>query len=499
MGKKKSVVLMVIITIILVALTVFSVAPSFWFPWNDGLKGWNAVTAEFIDFGSDYEGGYYAYYYPEGVISEAQYKDNLESLNDDDKAEYEERFIRHGGLYLDTEAEFITEGNEISDDFKAEIEKFKDVVSARYQEKGYSQYTVSVVDHYAIRVEVPASDANYADTMQAFAQTGELTLKLNGEVVDELSDEEASASQFIKKFSMGTKFAYKFVHVKLTKAGADLINRLEEAGSIVSQSADTTYDGKTGLWIYLGDTPMLPVYTENIASDDVLKCAHNEAKAAGYLQTRIILMNSALENGGFSFAIEDVNSEMREMDNVYGKNSVTAILIFLAAVTVLAIAVAIVRCKRYGIVFGYMACSYLSIVALCFAFITARVFEFTLGSAIIYVLGLLVMLLLHCKHYDAIKNEVAQGKTVNSAVTLGYKKSLWLTVDVYVVLALSAFALLIGLAGVATLAWQTLICVAAAAFCNLLWGRVINYTYLSASKDKYKYFGFVREDDEDDE
>ena len=200
MGKKKSVVLMVIITIILVALTVFSVAPSFWFPWNDGLKGWNAVTAEFIDFGSDYEGGYYAYYYPEGVISEAQYKDNLESLNDDDKAEYEERFIRHGGLYLDTEAEFITEGNEISDDFKAEIEKFKDVVSARYQEKGYSQYTVSVVDHYAIRVEVPASDANYADTMQAFAQTGELTLKLNGEVVDELSDEEASASQFIKNF-----------------------------------------------------------------------------------------------------------------------------------------------------------------------------------------------------------------------------------------------------------------------------------------------------------
>ena len=112
---------------------------------------------------------------------------------------------------------------------------------------------------------------------------------------------------------------------------------------------------------------------------------------------------------------------------------------------------------------------------------------------------MLVMLLLHCKHYDAIKNEVAQGKTVNSAVTLGYKKSLWLTVDVYVVLALSAFALLIGLAGVATLAWQALICVAAAALCNLLWGRVINYTYLSASKDKYKYFGFVREDDEDDE
>ena len=76
MGKKKSVVLMVIITIVLVALTVFTVCPSFWFPWGNGLKGWNGVTS-FVDFGSDFEGGYYAYYYPEGVKSEAQYKNDF--------------------------------------------------------------------------------------------------------------------------------------------------------------------------------------------------------------------------------------------------------------------------------------------------------------------------------------------------------------------------------------------------------------------------------------
>jgi len=32
----------------------------------------------------------------------------------------------------------------------------------------------------------------------------------------------------------------------------------------------------------------------------------------------------------------------------------------------------------------------------------------------------------------------------------------------------------------------------------LLWARAINYTFLSASQDKYKYFRFVREDDDDE-
>jgi hypothetical protein len=69
---------------------------------------------------------------------------------------------------------------------------------------------------------------------------------------------------------------------------------------------------------------------------------------------------------------------------------------------------------------------------------------------------------------------------------------------VYAVLLLGALALLIGAAGLHTLALQALICVISAAFINLLWARAINYTFLSASKNKYKYFRFVREDDDDE-
>ena len=124
--------------------------------------------------------------------------------------------------------------------------------------------------------------------------------------------------------------------------------------------------------------------------------------------------------------------------------------------------------------------------------------EFTLGTAIIYALGLFVMLMMHLKTYASIKKEVELGKTVVSAVALGYKKTLLTTVDVYVILALGALAVALGIAGATTFGFQMLICVVAGAFNSLLWGRVINYVLLSASKDKYKYFGMVREDEDDE-
>jgi preprotein translocase subunit SecD len=100
--------------------------------------------------------------------------------------------------------------------------------------------------------------------------------------------------------------------------------------------------------------------------------------------------------------------------------------------------------------------------------------------------------------YNAIKAEFNLGKTVESSVKGGYKKTIWAIVDTYAVLVLASLALIIGAAGLQTMAFQALICVLAAAFINLAWARIINYTLLSASNNKYKYFRFVREDDDDE-
>jgi len=127
MGKKKSVVLLTLITIAIVILCAMIAVPSFDLPFrvNGAMSRWNPVVKTY-DFGSDFGGGYYTYYYPEGVISETEYKVECESRKEDaDKLkEYQDSYIRHGGLYLSTDSDDgVTEsdgkgGYAVSESFK---------------------------------------------------------------------------------------------------------------------------------------------------------------------------------------------------------------------------------------------------------------------------------------------------------------------------------------------------------------------------------------------
>ena len=171
----------------------------------------------------------------------------------------------------------------------------------------------------------------------------------------------------------------------------------------------------------------------------------------------------------------------------------------LLGVMVALMVLSVVKMGKFGIVNVYTNLSYFIITALCFAFITEGVLEISAAAIMIFLFGLVMINVFHAYTYNAIKNEVMQGKTVQSAVKKGYKKTLWNVIDVCAVLLIGSLSLLVGVANLHTLAIQALICVITAAFCSLLWERGINYTLLSASKDKYKYFHFVREDDDDED
>jgi hypothetical protein len=219
----------------------------------------------------------------------------------------------------------------------------------------------------------------------------------------------------------------------------------------------------------------------------------------GYVETMVILLNSVLENGSFDIQFNSVsNSDVRSYSALYNKNALTLIYIALAVIIVALIAFAVVKMGGFGVSNVYATVSYLIITAMCYAFISGGVFEVTLGSVLAFVLGLVIVNVLNMHVYGAIRNEASLGKTIESSVKGGYKKSIMMMVDVYAALALGAIALLIGVAGVNTFALQALICIVTGAFCNLLWTRVISAMLLSASKDKYKYFRLVREDDDDE-
>ena len=521
MGKKKSVVLMILITIVMVALCVLTAFPSFTIPGTEEIKIWNPAVMQFdlgLDLGGSHVantrvgGGYYAYYYPNGVISETEYLTNSQILEGEDLAEYESEYVKYNGLYLSTNTEDrvleedvdgelvgkAKDGSEVKysirEDFKSAFKAASKEISARYAAKGYEDYLVACVDDYALRIELPASQSSEnvtasSSTQQAFNifhMTGELNFQKGGEVVAEMKDEDVTIQDIVKSINVKTKYDYAYIEIKLTKTGIEMLNAFKSASS-----SDTS----ATLDVALGDEVLINL-NSNHFDGDVIKYTAAEDVDKHYVETMAVLLNSAYENGGFDVAF--TCSEISSFAPVYNNNSLYFVFVAILVVMAGLIAFGIVKMGRYGVVGTYATISYFIITALCFAFISKGVFVVSLGSVVLFLLGLVLTNVFQLYIYNAIKAEFNLGKTIESSVKGGYKKTLWNVIDVYVVLVLGALALLIGGAGLQTIAFQALICVIAAAFINLVWARVINLLFLSASKNKYKYFRFVREDDDDE-
>ena len=498
MGKKKSTALMVLLTVVIAVLCAITIFPSFAIPGT--VEIWNPAIMQF-DFGSDLGGGQYAYYYPEGVMSESAFESEKELKKEEDKQEFVDSYKKHGSLYLskDEDDGICNDKGEVSEDFKKEFNRFVEVISARYAEKGYSDYQVVVVDDYALRVEIPASDLNGAGVIQTFAYTGELTIKSGTseayEVLEELTKKDAKITDYIEGFSTTTQYDVAYLEVELTAKGEKLIKDIKS-----TLSGTDGAEGGTGLIFTVGDNQIgYPVFKEYIDGDTIMIPEAQDSDLAT-VETYAIILNSALENGGFEFKLSPIGaSDIRSFEAVHGDIGTLLLYIAFAVILLALIILPIVRQGRYGVVNAYVVLSYLIITGLCFAFISDAVFEFTLGSALVFLAGLLLVCALNNSFYQAIKKEFYLGKTVESSVKTGYKKCLFPTVDLYAILALGAVATaIIGAAGLQTVALQALICFVTGAFCNLLWTFAVNFVFLSASKNKYKYFRFVREDDDDE-
>ncbi len=503
MGKKKSVALMVFLTIVIVALCALVLFPSV----RIGVKIWKPVASQY-DFSTEMDGGYYAYYYPEGVIPETEYNDTktgyqelveaAETEKEKQAAEGElEKYVggyeAHKGLYLSNADEYgIFVNGEVSEEFADSFQKAADEIAERYEAKGYSDYRVAIVDDYAIRVELPKVENNYANVFSMFATMGELTVTVGEDTVDELKEDGAKASDIIEGFSVATKYDAAYVKVKFTDKGEEMIERVKE------QLSDST-TAETAIHIKIGEQDLIQIYTDSLMDNN------REARVLAVEKTNkevvkiySILLNSVLNNE-IDFTFDSSRIIAREFSSVYGDNTVTLLYIALGVILLAALVLPALKMGRFGIVSAYTNLSYLVIVGICFKYITGGVFELTLGGILMFVVGLVLVNALQAYIYCAIKKELEQGKIAISSVKGGYKKTLWSVLDIYAVLLLGALALLIGLGGVHTLAIHAIVVVVTAAFCNLLWARFINYVLLSASKNKDKYFRFERKEVDDDD
>lgn len=517
MGKKKSVALIVLITIVMFVLAVITAFPKFTIPGTNGVKEWNPAVLQY-DLGSDFSGGYYAYYYPQGVITETEYKENVKALTGDELKEYEDSYKRYNNtsLYLSTDADdgIFTEGNkdEVSVAFKTAFAKAVDLVKARFEERATRTATtcsVSVVDDYAIRVQISAgedskdmSSSEYvSQAFSYFSLTDKLYFMQGEEVVAQLVDEGTSVSDLIKSVRVKTKYEVAQLQITFTDKGKEM---LESYKSSAAENSSTTLD----LTVGTGEnkTTLLQITSDVINTKNEVQYGIRYEEEKLYAETLCIFIESAMENGGIymndnettPFAFNTLNSSSVRVYSAVEGDVFVWVLVAVLAVIVLAAAYAIVKMGGFGIVNLYTTVTYFLIAALCFAFISGSAFIVGYGSILVFIIGLALTNVLNAYVYNAIKKEAALGKTIASSVRNGYNKTSLAIADIYAVLILGALALLISTATVTTVALQVIICLVAGAFCNLAWGRMLNVLFLSASKDKYKYFRLVREDDDDE-
>nr|MBR6778189.1 hypothetical protein [Clostridia bacterium] len=214
MGKKKSVVLMTLLTIVIVVLCAITAFPAFTLPGSNGVKKWNPAVLQY-DLGTDFGGGYYAYYYPQGVITETEYKKNEAALEGDELTEYKDSYKQYKdtSLYLSTDPDdgiYTVEDKEnVTEGFKTAFNKAVELVSARFAERAAmtgSDFRVSVVDDFAIRVQLSkventkelASNEYASQAFSLFSLTDKLYFMQGEEVVEQLVDEGTSVKDLIK-------------------------------------------------------------------------------------------------------------------------------------------------------------------------------------------------------------------------------------------------------------------------------------------------------------
>ncbi|MBQ9114237.1 MAG: hypothetical protein IJY05_04850 [Clostridia bacterium] len=520
MGKKKSVVLTALITIVIVVLCAIIAFPVFTIPGSNGVKKWNPTVLQY-DLGTDFGGGYYTYYYPNGVMTEVDYEENL--LSGDIEAD---DYVRYGNtdFYLSTDEDLKVvseaEGENgaieyvLNEDFQAAFNEAAKQVKSRLAKKGFTEYRVSIVDGVALRVEVPNSEnmenidaeTNASQVLSLFANVGKLSFQKNGETVSELKEEGVDINDIIKSVSAKTKYEMSYLKMNFTSLGKDMLKTFKSESSSGNGSASTidlVLENGTGVH------KLLSIQSGHINDSNNVEIVPGttEEGEIRYVETLSLLLNSLMADGEIligesdvQFAFQDVNSQtdVYKFAPVYRSNALNMLFIAVGVTLLVLLVLAIVKMGGFGVVNLFTTLTYFVITTFCFAFITKGVLVVTMGTALMFLLGLALTNVFQARLYAAIKAEFALGKTVESSIKGGYKKTFWGMLDTYAVLLIGAVAALLGVAGLHMLAIQALICVLTGAFCNLLWGRALNVILMSASKNKYKFYRFVREDDDDE-
>ncbi len=497
MGKKKSVALIVLVTVVLAALLFVSVTPSFYVSTAEKFNSLLSI----IDLGSDLGGGYYTVYYPEGVISQDEY----EAL----KAEYDEAveeakggkvdvdnpaetYLAYKGVYLSEEicekGENGEPQGELFDAFKTEFGRAYRAIRARFESKGLIGCSVKLQDDYTIRVEIPSTDETVTTLFDSFAYSGSLLF------TDEKENEMEGSAANIKDAGVVEGANGYGVAINFTKQGRAKFKEITKAISSAGSSEGGQSAGGT-LYIKVGDEVLTPLKVSSELDQNTVYISGNFTSRDA-AQTVASVINSTLDEN----MVFDINldaSQIFTLEPTMGANAALLVAVAFGVLSLAMIVYTLIRYKGMGLAHVYGFLTYALLFIVCISLIPA--IRVDIAGVFAILLSAVGMVFFDLYAFHNIRDEFATGKTLTASIKSGYKKSLAFTIDSHVILAVAALVLyLISTATVKYMSLIFLIGTLLSAACTLAVTRFYLYMFMAQPKNKIAFCNLRREETEDE-
>lgn len=550
MSKTKSVVVTTLLTIVIVALCLMCVVPEFGLPFrvNGAYQTYNSVTSV-INYGSDLGGGYSAVYYPEGVISAETYnakkerytvslydalKDGGATVSEDMdyaalKAAYEAHKAASGdiveagkivaqadeyignykawdgkdftsdeskaALYLELEEVCFAKNDGsyvIGEEFVEDFENTVETIAKRFDKKNFSFLSVSKVNGYAIRVNVPLTVTDADGLFTQMGYTGEFTLRgADSERPVLQGFGEHKISDYFKGASSRAAGGAGYVVLKMTSLGKDKIYDITTA-----LTSDST-DDQT-LYFYVGDTQVIGLGLSDGPVDQRTLYIGGESMTADSAENIGIVIDSCINDNAVELTLTADSAITYTVGT--GDCAIAAVyIVFGAALLVLAI-YSIVRYKGLGVVQIFSMLSFLVCMLMYVAFLPGMLLH--VSGIFAAALTSVILALSNFYIFESVRKEFNTGKTLDASVKAGYKKALAPVLDMHILLFILGLILyFISVGEVVTFAFIFTLGVLTSGIISLLVTRFYWYSMrgLLPRGQQYKFSGFVREVSDDDE
>ncbi len=530
MGKIKSAVITAIVALATLALFLFGVISC---ALPGGVNRYNSILAS-IPLGSELSGDAYAVLLPDGIITAEEYDftvaEDSEGVAGDNAQEYKDTYVQApggsfyaersllDGLTADGSADTDAERAQAFSKLAADVASDAVILASRFGDRNLTSYSVGVLESYAIRVSVPThftyaayagndtnarqQELNAASTTIGYLTLGgELTLRNNEYGVrDKVSSAQQAAGDTVTRnvlgpaydiedliksatyYAMGGSYAVKIV---LTDEGQEQISRIS------ADIADTDKTSDQTIRFYVGEQNIIQLTCDSqITGDTFYISVGDEATARNYSA----LLNSAATGNPLEYVYS--YEEVIYTTAYSGENAAMALAIAALLVLVALMVFSVIRYRMLGVTFSLMALLFSgAMIAVTY------LVGVTLTMAGVFTAVLCLMLFAGCNFfsYEQIRRESDAGRTIQSAVKLGYKKTFTGVLDLHIVLLIVSVILALVCIGEAAACGMILLIGTIASYVLHWFTRFMWYVTMSPARDKFKFCGFSREAFDEDE